>query len=260
MTRTAVVTGASSGIGTVIARELAKQGWRIAIGARRTDRLAVVAEELRELGAEVVDLALDVSDPESIDAFFSASEQALGVADILVNNAGLARPALAQEYSVEQLQREIAVTFGGAMFVTRRALQSLLPAKKAGDIVFIGSDAAVNPRPGQLAYGAAKAGLENYASGLSLELEGTGVRVTTLRLGPTWSEFGFSWGEEDPAKIERIRAGWQRVGLRDARIPGQMLDPERVAEAVVFAVKQPPGVLIDKIELVPAAPRAGDDD
>ena len=253
--RTLLVTGASSGLGSFIAREGAKLGWRVSIGARRLDRLEAVADELRALGGEVFAGALDVADAASVDAFFDASEAALGTADAVVNNAGHSRPARFHEYATEQLKSEIETNLLGAMFVTRRALRPLLAGSQRGDLVFISSDSVRNPRPGQLAYGATKAALENLADGLSKEVEGTGVRVIKLRVGPAVSEFGFGWSAEEH---ERARPIWKRFGLRDSRLGGQMLPPESVAQAVIYALCQPPGVVIDTLEIQPEVPEPVD--
>jgi NAD(P)-dependent dehydrogenase (short-subunit alcohol dehydrogenase family) len=249
--RTLLVTGASSGVGSFIAREAAKLGWKVAIGARRRDRLEEVAEELRALGAEVFAGSLDVSDARSVDDFFDGCEAALGLADAIVNNAGHSWPRLMHEYPPEQLRSEVETNLLGSMFVTRRALRALLGEQRRGDIVFISSDSVRNPRPGQLAYGATKAALENLADGLSKELEGTGIRVTKIRLGPALSEFGFAW---DADTHEQARAIWQRFGLRDSRLEGSLLPPESVGQTVIYAVSQPPGVLLDTIELQPEVP------
>src|SRR5215470_7374979 len=90
--RTALITGASSGLGAAIALEMAAQGWKIAIGARREDRLAETAERVRAQGAaEVYAGVLDVTDDAAVENFFKASENTLGVADVIVNNAGASR-------------------------------------------------------------------------------------------------------------------------------------------------------------------------
>jgi NAD(P)-dependent dehydrogenase (short-subunit alcohol dehydrogenase family) len=253
MSRTAVISGASAGIGVATARELVKQGARVAIGARRRDRLEQVVEELRALGGEVFAGVLDVADADSVEAFFAASERALGAADLIVNNAAHSLPHALHEYPPELLRSEFATNVLGATLFTRRALGALLASGKPGDIVFMTSDAVRHPRPGQLSYGASKAALENLADGLALELEGTGVRVLKLRIGPTWSEFGASW-PQDPQETLRRTQYWREFGIRDGRLPGVMLQAENVAQALVWAVYQPPGVWIDTIEIQPGAP------
>jgi NADP-dependent 3-hydroxy acid dehydrogenase YdfG len=257
--RTALVTGASSGLGAAIALEMAALGWRIAIGARRADRLAQTAEKARAQGAaEVYAGPLDVTDDESIDRFFEASESSLGIADVIVNNAGASRFHWLAETDARWLRTEVETNLIGPMLVTHRALTPLLAARTAGDVVMVSSDAAHRPRPGQLAYGASKAGLESYAAALSLALEGTGVRVIKLRLGPTITEFGLSM-DMTPGPFKARTDYWASFGLRDARMLNQsnlgLLMPADVAREIVRAVTQPRHVWIDTIELQPNVPQ-----
>jgi len=257
--RTALVTGASSGLGAAIALEMAAQGWKISIGARRADRLAQTAEQAREAGAaEVYAGALDVTDEASVERFFAASEDALGTTDVIVNNAGASRFHWLEETDIRWLRSEIETNLIGPILVTHRALTPLLAEGAAGDVVMVSSDAARRPRPGQLAYGASKAGLENYAEALGMALEGTGIRVIKLRLGPAISEFGLAW-DLSPETLQRRTAHWASFGLRDARMMVQsnfgILMPQDVARAVVHAVTQPRHVLFDTIELQPSVPQ-----
>jgi len=258
-TRTALVTGASSGIGAAIALEMAARGWKLALGARRPDRLAQTAEKARAEGAaEVYAGALDVTDGASVERFFEASEGAVGIADVIVNNAGASRVHELEETDTAWLRTEVETNLIGPMLVTHRALAPLLAEGKAGDIVMVTSDAAVRPRPGQLAYGATKAGLENYADALNLALEGRGVRVLKLRVGPTVTEFGLAW-DLSPEPLQRRTAYWATFGLRDARMMTQgnmgILMPEDVARAAVHAVTQPRHVQLDLVEVQPAVPQ-----
>jgi NADP-dependent 3-hydroxy acid dehydrogenase YdfG len=252
--RTGLVTGASAGIGAAVAHEMARLGWRVAIGARRVERLQELATELRSLGAaDVFAGSLDVGDADSVENFFGKSEAAIGPSDVIVNNAGVSIPYRMHEYPVEQLRTEVETNVLGMLFVTRRALRALLERELGGDIVFMSSDATNHPRPGQLVYGATKAAMENLATGLAKELEGTGVRVTKIRIGPTFSEFGSSW-PTDPDEWAARSEWWGRFGLRDQRLKGVMLAAEDVAKAALHAVTRPRGVWIDTIEIQPDAP------
>lgn len=260
--RTALVTGASSGLGAAMALEMASQGWKLAIGARRADRLAETAEQARARGAEAVFAQpVDVTDDASVEQFFAASERAIGVADVIVNNAGASRFHWLDDTDPRWLRREVETNLIGPMVVTHRALVPLLGAHIEADIVMVSSDAARSPRPGQLAYGASKAGLENYAHGLALALEGTGIRVITLRLGPALSEFAAGW-DLTSETMRRRTEYWGAFGLRDARMLAQsnlaLLTPDDVGRAVVHAVTQPRHVLLETIELQPSVPRRGD--
>jgi NAD(P)-dependent dehydrogenase (short-subunit alcohol dehydrogenase family) len=246
--RTAVVTGAGSGIGSAIAVEFAKLGWRVALGGRRVERLEETAAAVRDAGGTAFVHALDVSDPESAATFFAAAEQALGPVDVLVNNAAVATPGWLPDLPVDALQREVATNLLGPILMARLAITSLRSRNSAGDIVFITSDATRNPRPRLTTYSATKAGVEALAQTLSLELEGTGIRSITVRVGPTMSEFGFGWPMD---VLEDLMTYWPRFGLgRHAHI----LEAEAVARAVVMAVTAPEGVLIDTIEVQPHAP------
>lgn len=262
--RTALVTGASSGLGAAMAIEMAARGWKIAVGARRKDRLAETAAKARAAGAGAVYAGvLDVTDDAAIEHFFEESERALGFADVIVNNAGASRFHWLAETDTRWLRTEVETNLIGPMLVTHRALAPLLATGAPGDVVMVTSDAARRPRPGQLAYGASKAGLENHADALGLALEGTDIRVITLRLGPTISEFGLAW-DLTPETVEKRTEHWASFGLRDARMLAQgnlgLLMPEDVARAVVHAVSQPRRVLLDTIELQPGVPRRSEGD
>jgi len=252
--RTAVVTGSSSGLGVAIAREMARRGWKIALGARRVGRLEEVATEIRSLGGLPFAHALDVSDVDSVERFFAASEAAHGVADVVVNNAGASRPGPLAEQDPEWLRDEVGTNLLGSLLITRRALISMQERALAGDIVFMSSDSVRNPRPFQVTYGATKAALENLSDGLSVELEGTGIRCTKIRIGPAESEFGATWAGVEAETLERTFAAWSRAALRDARTGGVMIPAAIVARAVVDAVELPRGVLVDTIEIQPEVP------
>ncbi len=135
------------------------------------------------------------------------------------------------------------------MYVTRRAVRSMLEREHGGDLVFISSDAARANRPLQLVYGATKAALEHMARTLSMELEGSGIRAITLRVGPTLTEFARTW---DPELLPKLFKEWRRYGLQ--RHTG-FLDAEQVARAVVVALTTPRGVNLDIVEIQPEAPR-----
>ena len=247
----AIVTGASSGIGRVIAAALGELGWAVAVGARRVGRLQEAAEEVGAAGGEPFAHPLDVTDPKSVDTFFAAAHDALGPVEVVVNNAGMAVPGALHTVGDADLEREVATNLLGPMYVSRRAIASMLAREVGGDLVFISSDATRNARPRMAAYSATKAGVELLARSLAMELEGTRIRSTILRLGPTLSEFGFGW---DMDKVEELMAFWPKYGLQ--RHAG-VLDATAVARAVVFVVTAPEGVHIDTVEVQPEAPPGG---
>jgi NADP-dependent 3-hydroxy acid dehydrogenase YdfG len=245
----AIVTGASAGIGRAIAPALGELGWAVAVGARRTDRLEETAAEVDTAGGEAFAHHLDVTNTGSVDTFVDAAERALGPVDVLVNNAGMSVPGALHRVAADDLRREVATNLLGPLLMSRRAIASMLDRGSGGDLVFISSDATRNARPRMAAYSATKAGVELLARSLAMELEGTGIRATTVRVGPTLSDFGTGW---DPDQVEELMEFWPRYGLQ--RHPG-LLEPDAVARAVVFAVTAPEGMHLDTIEVQPEAPR-----
>jgi NADP-dependent 3-hydroxy acid dehydrogenase YdfG len=230
--RTAIVTGASSGIGAATAVELGRGGWRVAIGARRTDRLETVAEELEAAGGVAFAKRLDVTDPASVDAFCTAAEAALGPIDLLVNNAGQNMSARIAEATADELRLDVEVNLLGAMFVTRRVVPGMI-ARRVGDVIFVGSDAAQRPRTYQGAYNAAKAGLEAFARVLAMETEGTGVRSILVRVGPTWSEFNSQMPRD---RLPEILHSWKHWGVQRNL---NAMTSESAARAIVRAIAAP---------------------
>jgi NAD(P)-dependent dehydrogenase (short-subunit alcohol dehydrogenase family) len=246
--RIALVTGASTGIGRAIAVELGRIGWPVAIGARRHDRLEETAEEVRAAGGTPFLHELDVCDAASIDAMFDACEAELGVVDVVINNAGLSFPGWLHELSTGDIQREVTTNLIGPMLVSRRAVASLRDAERTGDIVFITSDAVRYARPRQGVYAGTKAGLEQFARSLQMELEGTGIRSTTVRVGPCITEFGAAW---DMDMIMELTGYWQHFGLQ--RHFG-LLEPADVGRAVATVVTARPGIMYDTLEVQPECP------
>jgi len=230
--RTAIVTGASSGIGAATALELARQGFAVAIGARRVERLREVAARVEAAGGRAFSHFLDVSQPDSIDAFYAAAESALGPIDLLVNNAGMSILNLLSDAKVEDLRAELEVNLLGPMLLCRRAIPGMLERRR-GDLVFVGSENAVRPRPYQAAYTAAKAGLEGLARVLAMELDGTGVRSIVVRVGPTGSEFG---ARMDHGMLKRALEAWRYWGVQRNL---HFMPAESVAKAIARVVAAP---------------------
>jgi len=230
--RTAIITGASSGIGAATALELGHRGYHLALGARRVGRLEDVAKHVDAAGGHALAHSLDVTDLRSVDAFCTAAESALGPIDVLINNAGENRAGRIHEAPVEHLRSDVEINLLGAIWMTRRVLPGML-ARRAGDVVFIGSDSAKQPRPYQSAYAAAKLGLEAFARVLEMETEGTGVRSILIRVGPTGSEFGNQMPKD---QLVKILESWKYWGVfRHMHwMPG-----ESVARAIARVIETP---------------------
>jgi NADP-dependent 3-hydroxy acid dehydrogenase YdfG len=245
--RPAVVTGAGSGIGAATALSLARAGFPVALGARRVDRLEEVAAQVRADGGEAVVHALDLTDDASVASFAEAVADELGDIEVVVSNAGAVGPGTITDVDPERFTRELDLTVVGA----HRLVRAFVPGmqqRRRGDIVFVSSDTAVRPRPFMAAYSSGKWGLEGLAASLQLELEGTGVRASVVRPGPTWSEMGSDW---DPDVAAFVLDQWVRFGL--ARHP-HFLKPAAVADAITTVVSAPRGVHLNLVEVSPEAP------
>src|SRR5215471_1275310 len=145
--RTALVTGAGTGIGRAIAVKLGALKWRVAIGGRRVDRLEETAALVEQGGGKCFAHALDVTDAESVERFFAGAEQALGKVTVVVNNAGMASAGLLEESSPAEINAEIATKLTGSLYMARRGIQSMRAGGVGGDILFITSRSAVEPWP-----------------------------------------------------------------------------------------------------------------
>lgn len=247
-TRTAAVTGASSGIGRATAIALGALGWNVAVGARRAELLDETATAVEAAGGHAIAAPLDVTDATSIDAFFAVVEDAFGPVDALVNNAGIASPAHLVDTDPAALARELDTNLLGPLLCTRRALGPMLAAN-SGDVVFVTSDVARAPRPGMVGYSASKVALETVARVVGMEVEGRGVRTTVVRVGPTISDFAAGW---EPGAFEHLVADWPRFGLQRHFAT---MDPGDVAAAVVHALTRPAHMQVEVIEVQPVAPR-----
>lgn len=245
--RTAVVTGASSGIGRATALALAAAGHPVVLGARRVDRCEEVAAKIRADGGEALAAPLDLLDVESIYAFADIAESELGPVEILVSNAGDVQPITTVGASPEEFTRQLSVNLLGAQALVHRVVPHMLERGR-GDVVFVTSEVALSPRTHMAAYVASKAGLEGFAQAMAMESEGTGVRVGIVRPGPSTTEQGTTW---DEATINEVVASWDHWGL--LRHNGA-LRPEGLAGAVLAMVSAPKGTRYAVLEVQPEAP------
>ncbi|HET7736515.1 MAG TPA: SDR family oxidoreductase [Nocardioidaceae bacterium] len=243
--RPAVVTGASGGIGAATALALAAAGFPVALGARRTDKCEEVAAQIRDSGGEAFVHALDVGDADSVKSFAAAATEALGDIEVVVSNAAILVPGRTE--SSETFERELEVNLLG----THRLVRAFVPGmveRKRGDVVFVSSDVANRARPFMSAYTTSKWGVEGLAHAMQMELEGTGVRASIVRPGPTKSEMGGDWPAEE---AEMVINEWIRFG--HARHP-LLLRASAIADAITTVVSAPRGVHINAIEVTPEAP------
>ena len=236
MTRTALITGATSGFGAAAVRRFVAAGWRIIATGRRADRLQALVDEL---GADKVHAAaFDIRDEAALDAALDALPAAFRDIDLLVNNAGLALgTAPAQHASLDDWRTMIETNVLALVTVTRRLLPLLVERK--GAIINIGSIAGSYPYPGGNTYGGTKAFVRQFSLGLRSDLHGTGVRVTDIEPGMAETEFTLVRTHGDQAASDKLYAGAQPMTADD------------IAEQIFYVATLPPHLNINRLEIMP---------
>ena len=236
MTRTALITGATSGFGAAAVRRFVAAGWRVIATGRRADRLQALVDEL---GADKVHAAaFDIRDEAALDAALDALPAAFRDIDLLVNNAGLALgTAPAQQASLEDWRTMIETNVLALVTVTRRLLPLLVERK--GAIINIGSIAGSYPYPGGNTYGGTKAFVRQFSLGLRSDLHGTGVRVTDIEPGMAETEFTLVRTHGDQAASDKLYAGAQPMTADD------------IAEQIFYVATLPPHLNINRLEIMP---------
>jgi len=192
---TAVVTGASSGIGADIARELAARGHGVTLVARREERLRDLAAELGD-SVRVEVIACDVADPDARARLFDEIAGRGLTIDILVNNAGIGTMGAVEQSTPAGEIAQVRVNVEAVIDLTTRAVQQMVPRGR-GAILNVGSTAGFHPFPGQAGYAGPKAFVNTNTEGVRGELAGTGVTVATLCPGPVRTEFLQSAGMDE---------------------------------------------------------------
>ena len=238
MTRTALITGATSGFGAAAVRRFVAAGWRVIATGRRADRLQALVDEL---GADKVHAAaFDIRDETALDAALDALPAAFRDIDLLVNNAGLALgTAPAQQASLDDWRTMIETNVLALVTVTRRLLPLLVERK--GAIINIGSIAGSYPYPGGNTYGGTKAFARQFSLGLRSDLHGTGVRVTDIEPGMAETEFTLVRTHGDQAASDKLYAGAQPMTADD------------IAEQIFYVATLPPHLNINRLEIMPVS-------
>ena len=226
-----VITGASSGLGEAAARHLAAQGARLVLGARRTDRLQALAEEL-SLGEEAA-VQTDVTDVAQVRRLVDHAVRLHGRIDVMINNAGLMPQSPLDRLKVEDWDRMIDVNIKGVLYGIAAALPHMT-AQKSGHIINVSSVAGHKVRPGGAVYAATKTAVRVISEGLRQEVKAHNIRTTVISPGAVESELPDSVTEPDIA--ETIRKVYELA------IPA-----DSFARAVVFAMSQPDDVDINEI-------------
>jgi 3-hydroxy acid dehydrogenase / malonic semialdehyde reductase len=233
----ALVTGATAGFGTAIARRLLRDGHRVIGAGRRQERLDALRAEL---GEAFLPLSLDVTEAAPVAALPGSLPEGWREVDVLVNNAGLALGlGPAQDASLDDWERMVATNVVGLMRMTRALLPGMV-ARDRGHVVNLGSVAGTYPYPGGNVYGASKAFVAQFTLNLKADLIGTGVRATLVEPGLVGgTEFSAVRFGGDAARATKIYEG------------ANPLTPEDIAETVAWVVGLNPNVNINRVEVMP---------
>lgn len=211
---TALVTGASSGIGRLLALRLAQRGARVALVARREAELEAVASEIRAQSGEALVLPCDVADADQVTAATRDALQRFGAIDILVNNAGYGGQRSFLEWDLADMERIMRVNYFGAVYFTKALLPQMVERER-GWLVFMASVTGRIASPEKTAYAATKFAMVGLAEALSLEVEDAGVHLLTVYPGVVHTPF-FSAEMLERMPLKARRSMVEPEGLVDA--------------------------------------------
>ncbi len=230
-----LITGASSGIGAGIARELAKTNAVLLLGARREERLAALAEELRFNGAIVEIHALDVTRRSSVEQFATFALEKWGRIDVIINNAGIMPLSLMASLKVDEWDQMVDVNIKGVLYGIAAVLPSMLE-RSSGHIINIASVGALTVSPTAAVYCATKFAVRAISDGL--RQENSQLRVTCVHPGVVESELADSI--TDPTAAEAMKS-YRAIALQ----------PDAIGRAVRYVIEQPDNVDVNEIVVRP---------
>lgn len=230
-----LITGASSGIGAGIARELATNGAKLLLGARRVDRLQALAEELERQGAEVAVAALDVTSRASVQQFADLALERWGRVDVMINNAGVMPLSPLASLKVDEWDQMVDVNIKGVLYGIAAVLPPML-AREVGHIINIASIGALSVSPTAAVYCATKFAVRAISDGL--RQENRQLRVTCIHPGVVESELASTI--TDPAAAA-LMDDYRAIALQ----------PAAIGRAVRFAIEQPDDVDVSEIVVRP---------
>ena len=226
MSRTALVTGGSRGIGRAIAQQLASQGCNVAVNyATRSDAADGVVAAIRDAGGTAIAVGADVSDAGAVESMFDEIGATFDPPTIVVNNAGITRDDLVLRMSVEAFDEVIATNLRSAFLVTKAALRPMMRSKW-GRVICIGSVSGIGGNPGQANYAASKAGLIGFAKSLAKEMGARGVTSNVVAPGFIRTDMTDELGDD------------VRESVAQATSLGRFGTPEEVAALVGFLASE----------------------
>jgi len=226
MTRlTAIITGASSGIGEALAYEAARQGYNVCLAARSVEKLVLVQQRCIELGAQCISVKADVGIESDCKELVRQTTETFGGIDLLINNAGISMRALFNDCDTEVIKKVMDTNFWGTVYCTKYALPHLLKSK--GSVVGISSIAGIKGLPGRTGYSASKFAMHGFLESLRIENLKTGLHVLVACPGYTASNIRNS-ALNDHGKSQ----------TESPYDESKLMSAEAVAESVFKAIKQ----------------------
>jgi clavulanate-9-aldehyde reducatase len=237
--RVVAITGASSGIGEATALACAAAGASVALAARRTDRIEALAAKIEQSGGRALAIPTDVGEEDQARAFVERTHAALGRLDGLVNNAGVMLLGPIDGAPTEEWRRMVHVNLFGVLYCTHAALP-LMRAQGSGDVVNVSSVAGRVARAGSGVYNLTKWGVNAFSEALRQECVGAGIRVTIVEPGAVVTELP---SHNRPPVLEQMQRRFEGV------VP---LHAEDIANAILFALGQPPHVSVNELLVRPS--------
>src|SRR5215472_6798559 len=229
-----VITGASSGLGEATARLLSAQGASVVLGARRIDRLRVLADELSRRSGKALAVPTDVVQCDQVKRLVDAAVQTYGRIDVMINNAGLMPQALLERLKIDEWNQMIDVNIKGVLYGIAAALPHM-KQQKAGHFINVSSVAGHRVGPGFAVYAATKYAVRALSEGLRQEVKPYNIRTTVISPGAVATELPNT--VTDPQAAERIRKFYAEVAI----------PAESFARAVAFTRSQPEEVDVNEI-------------
>ena len=229
-----VITGASSGLGEAAARLLSAQGATVVLGARRSDRLQSLADELSGSGGKALAVATDVTHRNQVKRLVDTAAQKFGRVDVMINNAGIMPRAPLERLTIDDWDRTIDVNIKGVLYGIAAALPHM-KKQKSGHMIFVSSVAGHKIGPDFAVYAATKHAVRALAEGFRQEVKPYNIRTTIISPGAVATELPDSVTEPDIA--EKIRTYYDEIAI----------PAESFAQVVIFAMSQPEEVDVNEI-------------
>ncbi len=229
---TAVITGASSGIGKATAHRLAEEKAKIVLASRSKEELQETADKIEsEHGVETLVVSTDVTSEEQVENLFNKTEEVFGQIDIVVSNAGLVYSGEVEDMPTDHYEKTNSVNLDGMFYVARESIRYLKETQ--GNLIFLGSIAGQYPRGVNPVYAASKWWTRGFARSLSSQIGDEGVAVTVVNPSEVRTEFN---SEEGTAFKEEFEEG-------------SVTEPEQIADGIVFAARQDQNNTVAELDL-----------